>query len=134
MSHRVVLVSLLSSLVSLAAPGAAAQSADLILQHAIVYTGDAAHRSAQAVAVRNGNIVYVGTDAGSAKFAGPATRMIDLQGRFVFPGFVDAHGHFPGIGEREMTLNLEGTRTKEAFLAKVAAAVRQKKPDRKSVV
>src|ERR1017187_302040 len=94
MSHRVVLVSLLSSLVSLAAPGAAAQSADLILQHAIVYTGDAAHRSAQAVAVRNGNIVYVGTDAGSAKFAGPATRMIDLQGRFVFPGFVDAHGHF----------------------------------------
>ena len=128
MSHRVVLVSLLASLVSLAAPGAAAQSADLILQHAIVYTGDAAHPSAQAVAVRNGNIVYVGTDAGSAKFAGPATRMIDLQGRFVFPGFVDAHGHFPGIGEREMTLNLEGTRTKEAFLAKVAAAVRQKKP------
>jgi len=63
-----------------------------------------------------------------ARFIGAGTRTLDLQGRFVFPGFVDAHGHFPGIGEREMTLNLEGTRTKDAFLARVAAAVKQKKP------
>ena len=104
------------------------QSADLVLRHATIYTVDSAHPVAQAVAVRDGKLVYVGTDAGVARYIGTATRTLDLNGRFVFPGFVDAHGHFPGIGEREMTLNLEGTRTKQAFLARVEAAVRQKKP------
>jgi hypothetical protein len=105
-----------------------AQSADLVLRHATIYTVDAAHPLAQAAAVKDGKLVYVGTDAGVARFIGAGTRTLDLSGRFVFPGFVDAHGHFPGIGEREMTLNLEGTRTKDAFLDRVAAAVRQKKP------
>jgi hypothetical protein len=83
---------------------------------------------AQAAAVKDGKLVYVGNDAGVARFIGPGTRTLDLAGPFVYPGLVDAHGHFPGIGEREMTLNLEGTSTKEAFLAKVAAAIGQKRP------
>jgi predicted amidohydrolase YtcJ len=119
---------LLTSYFSLLAVPCPAQSADLVLRHATIYTVDAAHPLAQAAAVKDGKLVYVGTDAGVARFIGTGTRTLDLQGRFVFPGFVDAHGHFPGIGAREMTLNLEGTRTKDAFLAKVAAAVRQKKP------
>src|ERR1019366_6829280 len=120
----VLLVSRLSSLVS----PLGAQSADLVLRHAKVYTVDAAHPIAQAVAVRGGRIVYVGADAGVTKYIGATTRTLDLAGRFVFPGLADAHGHFPGIGAREMTLNLEGTRTKDEFLARVAAVVRQKKP------
>ncbi len=105
-----------------------AQTADLVLRHATVYTVDPAHPTAHAVAVLRGEIVYVGDEAGVERFIGAATRTLDLAGKFVYPGLVDAHGHFPGIGEREMTLNLEGTRTKEAFLAKVAAAVATKKP------
>jgi predicted amidohydrolase YtcJ len=105
-----------------------AQSADLALRHATIYTVDAAHPLAQAAAVKDGKLVYIGTDAGVARFVGPNTRTLDLQGRFVYPGFVDAHAHIPAIGEREMTLNLEETRTKGAFLAKVAAAVREKQP------
>jgi predicted amidohydrolase YtcJ len=105
-----------------------AQAADLVLRHATVYTVDAAHPVVQAVAVRGGRIIYAGTDAGVQRFIGAATKTLDLAGRFVYPGLVDAHAHFPGIGSREMTLNLEGTSTKAAFLAKVATAVRQKKP------
>lgn len=102
-------------------------SADLVLRHATIYTVDAAQPTAQAVAVKGGKIIYVGTDAGVAKFVGSATKTLDLQGKFVFPGFADAHAHFPGIGTREMTLNLEGTKSKDEFLARVAAVVRQKK-------
>ena len=110
------------------APPLSAQSADLVIRHATIYTVDAAHPTAQAVAVKDGKIVYVGTDAGVQKFIGASTKSLDLQGRFVFPGFADAHAHFPAIGAREMTLNLEGTRSKEEFLARVAAAVKTKRP------
>ena len=105
----------------------AAQTADLVLRHATIYTVDAAQPKAQAVAVKDGKIVFVGSDVGVAKFVGPATRLLDLGGRFVYPGLVDAHAHFTGIGQREMTLNLEGTSTKAAFLDKVEAAVKQAK-------
>lgn len=106
----------------------AAQSADMVLRHATVYTGEAASPKAEAVAIKDGKILFVGSDAGVAKYVGPATRSLDLRGRFVYPGFVDAHAHFIGIGQREMTLNLEGTSTKAAFLAKVEAAVKRAKP------
>jgi predicted amidohydrolase YtcJ len=105
-----------------------AQSADLVLRNTTIYTVNAKAPVAQAVAVRGGKIIYVGDDAGAAKFVGPATKSLDLKGRYVFPGFVDAHAHFTGIGEREMTLNLEGTRTKAAFLARVDSAVKRAAP------
>lgn len=105
-----------------------AQAADLVLRRATIYTVDAKTPTAQAVAVKDGAIVYVGSDAGVAKFVGPSTQTVDLNGRFVYPGFVDAHAHFIGIGQREMTLNLEGTSTKSAFLDKVEAAVKRAKP------
>lgn len=126
--HVYRLASLVSPVASFVAIPLAAQSADLVLRHTTIYTVDAAYPLAQAVAVKDGKLVYVGTDAGVARFIGPATRTLDLQGRFVYPGFVDAHAHIPAIGEREMTLNLEGTRTKDAFLSAVAAAVKQKRP------
>ncbi|MES2125090.1 MAG: amidohydrolase [Gemmatimonadota bacterium] len=105
-----------------------AQSADLVLRHATIYTVNAAQPKAQAVAVKDGRILFVGSDAAAARFIGAATKTVDLQGRFVYPGFVDAHAHFTGIGQREMTLNLEGTPSKAAFLAKVEAAVKRAKP------
>jgi predicted amidohydrolase YtcJ len=123
----VVVVSLLFPVSRVPRPASSEVIADLILRHTTVYTVDAAHPTAQAVAVKAGKIIYVGTDAGVAKFVGAATKSIDLQGRFVFPGFADAHAHFPGIGSREMTLNLEGTKSKAEFLARVAAVVKQKK-------
>lgn len=116
---------LLSLLIALPLSG---QSADLVLRNTTIYTVDRAHPRAQAVAVRDGRIIYVGSNVGVGALVGKGTRVLDLKGRFVYPGFVDAHAHFPGIGEREMTLNLEGTRTKAAFLARVDSAVRASAP------
>ncbi len=120
--------SLVALLVLLPSAGSA-QMADVVLRNASVYTGTTARSTAQAVAVRGGKVVYVGTNAGVGRHVGPATRVIDLGGRFIYPGFVDAHAHFGGIGAREMTVNnLEGTSTKEAFLARVEAAVKLARP------
>ncbi len=117
----------LTSVFLAACSSAGAPAADLVLRHATVYTADSTAPTAEAVAVKDGKIVYVGSDEGVAPYLKGAQE-IDLAGRFLYPGFVDAHAHFLGIGQRELNLNLEGTSTKDAFLARVDSAVRLAKP------
>src|SRR5262249_10158971 len=75
-------------------------SPDLILHGGKVITLDRSSRVAQAVAVRSGHIAAVGDDAALCREAAPATRLIDLAGRCVLPGFFDAHPHAGGEGQR----------------------------------
>jgi predicted amidohydrolase YtcJ len=74
--------------------GAAETPADLLLLHGRVYTVDTAQPWVQAVAIRGERIVAVGSDAALAAMRGPATQIIDLQGRLLTPGFIDTHVHF----------------------------------------
>ena len=85
----------LASALCLALPvvGAAEAPADLLLTHGRIWTADDAQPWAEAVAVREGRIVYVGAVAGVAPFQGPKTEVVDLQGRLATPGFNDAHIH-----------------------------------------
>ncbi len=114
--------------VCLAAGCGASESADLVLKNGVVYTVDDQNPKAEAVAIRGSDIVFVGSNAEAAKFEGSKTRVVDLAGATVLPGLADAHYHLSGVGEREMSLNLEGTTTKDAFLAKVAERVGVTKP------
>ncbi len=66
--------------------------ADLVLTHARIYTA-AGPQLAAALAARQGNIVYVGDDAGARAYLGPHTRLVDARGRLVVPGLVDSHIH-----------------------------------------
>lgn len=66
---------------------------DLILHGGKIITLDRSSRSAQAISVRSGHIAAVGYDAALFKDAAPTTRLIDLKGRSVLPGFFDAHPH-----------------------------------------
>jgi predicted amidohydrolase YtcJ len=74
------------------------QSADLVFKNGDVYTVDGVRSWADAVAVRGDRIVYVGPDAGAGAFIGPDTRVIDLNGKMMLPGFQDAHVHPPWGG------------------------------------
>ena len=65
--------------------------ADAIYTNARIWTGNAARPQALAIAIRDGTLIAVGSDADALKHRGPATRMVDLQGRRVVPGFSDAH-------------------------------------------
>jgi predicted amidohydrolase YtcJ len=76
-----------------AATDAATAAADTVYRHGYVYTVDAHDSVQQALAIRAGRIVYVGSDSGAAAFLGPKTAVIDLHGRMLMPGLVDGHSH-----------------------------------------
>lgn len=104
------------------------EPADIVFKNGNVYTANDKAPKAQAIAVKADRIVFVGTNAAAQKFVGANTRVVDLKGDTVLPGFTDAHQHLTNVGFREMTLNLEGTTSLADFLAKVKAWVDQKKP------
>lgn len=80
--------------VSAAVTAAAAPiPADTVLDHGFIYTVDHENSVLQTIAIRGGYIVYVGTNEGARKFIGRQTKVIDLRGRMVMPGVIDAHNH-----------------------------------------
>lgn len=103
-------------------------AADIVFKNGNVYTANDKSAKAQAIAVKGDKIVFVGTNEAAQKFVGTNTRVIDLKGNTVLPGFTDAHQHLSGVGQREMTLNLEGTTSLQDLLAKVKARVDQAQP------
>lgn len=111
----------------------ASTGADTVMRNGYVYTVDGKNSVQQAVAVTGGKIVYVGTDEGAAAYVGAQTQVIDLAGRMLMPGFIDAHMH-PGDGGRAMTLcDLKyQTMTRKAFQEAIQAcldAEKDKGPD-----
>jgi predicted amidohydrolase YtcJ len=80
--------------------------AEVIYRNGYVYTVDAQDSVHQALAVRGGRIVYVGDNAGAVGFRGKQTRIVDLQGRMLMPGLVDAHMHPLSGGKRLLHCNL----------------------------
>lgn len=107
-----------------------AEPAETVFINGNIHTVNDRQPEAEAIAVKGGRIVFVGSNAEVAeKFpSASGSRRIDLQGRTVVPGMTDAHCHIFGIGAREMNLNLEGTASLEDFLAKVKERVRQTPP------
>lgn len=83
-----------------------ASAADLVFTNAAVYTVDATDSWAQAVAVRGGRIVAVGTDEDVRTLTGPRTTVHDLDGKMLLPGFQDAHCHPPSAGREILTCDL----------------------------
>lgn len=67
--------------------------ADVVFTNGVVYTVDRNRNVAEAVAIRGDKIVYVGTDEGAKKYIGSQTKVNDLQGKMVLPGFIDSHTH-----------------------------------------
>ena len=82
--------------------------ADLILHHGNIYTGNNENFFTGSIATKGSTISYVGELLSDAELSCSEAKIIDLSGRYVFPGFTDAHGHLKGIGYRELTLNLQG--------------------------
>jgi len=77
------------------------QTASLVLRGGTVVTVDSSERIAEAVAVEGNRITAVGTAEEIERFVGPTTRVIDLAGRALLPGFIDAHSHVEGLAESE---------------------------------
>lgn len=118
----------ISLLFFLLAGCAGPEPAELVLAGGTIYTADAKRPLAQAVAVRDGRIMAVGDDTEVMPLIGEGTRVIDLDGAFVYPGFTDSHVHLAGVGERELTLNLEGISGIDELQETLAAEVVKREP------
>jgi predicted amidohydrolase YtcJ len=101
-------------------PTVTAPAATLRLINARVWTGNPAQPEAQAIAINGDRIVAVGSTAEISTVAGTAAP-IDLGGRFVVPGFTDAHVHFLDGGFRLSSVQLRDARTREEFVSRIKA-------------
>src|SRR3954471_24234181 len=104
---------------------ARASTADIVFINGNIYTVNEKQPHAEAIAVKCDRIIFVGANTDARKFCDHKTRVVDLASKTLTPGFTDSHCHIFGIGEREMTLNVENTDTLEDFLAKTGERVRK---------
>ena len=102
--------------------------ADLVLRNGRVVTVDPARPEAQAVAIQGDRIAAVGTNEEISRLIGPGTEVIDLAGKLAIPGFVEAHGHFLGLGHAKTILDLTKARSWAGIVALVEAAARKAEP------
>jgi predicted amidohydrolase YtcJ len=119
----------LAAVATAAAQAPAAQApADLALLHGRIHTEDAGRSVVQALAVRGNTIVAVGADQAVTALIGPQTRVVDLHGRVVLPGLIDAHTH-PADGARDLgKCNLGDVMLTTATLKEKVAGCRRKSP------
>lgn len=103
---------------------AAGPAPDMIIHGGTIYTGVDGQLPASAVSVKDGRIVEVGAAEELLKTAGAATEKVDLGGAFLYPGFTDAHAHLYGIGEREMTLDLDEIKSIAELVSVVGEAAK----------
>jgi predicted amidohydrolase YtcJ len=123
----------LLAVLCLAAPVAApaqqpAPVADLIVRNARIWTGDSTRPAAQALAVRGERLVAVGSNDEVERHRGPGTRVIDVGGRMVTPGFIDNHTHFSQAGALLIGANLLDVHEPALLAARVKAAAARMSP------
>jgi predicted amidohydrolase YtcJ len=98
------------------------QTADLILHNGVIWTVNAKNPSAQAVAVKDGKFIVVGSNNDALKLRGPQTQVIDLKGGFVVPGFNDNHVHFASAAQF-LEFNIMRASTQDQFVARVKEVI-----------
>lgn len=102
--------------------------ADLVLTNGRIVTVESAAPEAQAVAIAGSRIIAVGSADAVKPYVGSSTRVIDLNGQLAIPGFIESHGHFTGIGETKMELDLTTAKSWDDIVAMVGEAAKKAKP------
>lgn len=109
-----------AALLALAPAVLSAQTtADLVLTNGRIYTVDAGRPLVSAIAVRGDRIVFAGSDIEARALTGTGTRVIDLNGKTVVPGIIDAHAHLLGLGAMLREVNLSGAASYDEVIARV---------------
>ena len=122
-----VVVAALAGATALVSQGQTVAPADLVLYNGRIATLETP-ADVQALAARGGRIVALGSDAEIKRYIGQGTEAIDLAGMFAMPGFIEGHGHFTGVGQAQLQLNLMKVTSWDEIVAMVATAAKQAKP------
>ncbi|MEO1436128.1 MAG: amidohydrolase [Bacteroidota bacterium] len=115
-------------LTSCSEPSDGPASADLIVTNGKIYTVDVNNTVVEALAVKGERILATGSISEIEAFKGPQTQVLDLDGQTAYPGFIEGHGHFSGIGFGLINLNLMKTKNWDEIVAMVAEKVKDAEP------
>jgi len=106
----------------------AQEPADLVLRNGKVVTVDETRPEANALAIGGGTIVAVGSDEEIEAYIGPETEVLDLAGRLAIPAFIEGHGHFMGLGNSKMILDLTRVKDWNEIVTMVGEAAKTAEP------
>ncbi len=124
MTRSLLLATSLCALASIAG----AQAPDLIVTNARIYTVDQNRPVVDAMAIRDGKIVATGPARLVTAMKGPSTQVLDLEGKTVIPGMIDAHVHLMALGQGLRTVDLRGSTSYDEVIARVAERAKTAPP------
>tara|TARA_R110000765_G_scaffold280819_1_gene378232 strand:- start:3665 stop:5323 length:1659 start_codon:yes stop_codon:yes gene_type:complete len=103
--------------------------ADLIITNANIWTGNSDSPKAEAMAIKGDTIFAIGSAIDIQKFQGQSTEVIDVQNKFITPGFIDTHVHLLMGGNSLLSVQLRDAKTKSEFINRIAAFANNIKPN-----
>ena len=98
-------------------------SATLLIYGGAIYTVDSSHKMVEAVATKDNIILFAGSLAEAEQYKNDQTQLIDLEGKTMTPGLIEGHGHFMGLGNNELNLDLMNTTSYQEIVDAVAEKV-----------
>ena len=104
------------------------EAADVIYTNGNIYTVDEQNPTAEAIAIKGERVLLVGSAAAMDQYRGDETEIIDLEGNFAMPGFIEGHGHFSGLGLSLINLNFLKAKSWDEIVEAVAKAVEDAEP------
>ncbi len=104
------------------------QKADLIITNANIWTGNQHQPRAQAMAVSGDTILGIGADEDMERYLSPATKIVNAEGRFITPGFIDSHVHLMSGGSSLLSIDLRDAKTPAAFSQQIAEYAQSLEP------
>ena len=103
-------------------------TADTIIHNGTIYTVQDETPIVEAVAIKEGKVVYAGSYDEALKWKNEATELIDLEGKTMTPGFIESHGHLMGLGYNELNLDLMDVKSYQEMVDRVKEAIDKSKP------
>lgn len=119
---------LIAGLILLVSACSSGEKADSIYFNGSIYTVDESNPQVEAVAVKDGMIMAVGSKSDIMKLQGDETEMVDLKGQTMTPGFIESHAHMMGVGYNKLEIDLMYVKTYDELVEKVAEAVAKAQP------
>lgn len=126
MRKTLLLFGLVALFICACSPGT--ETADIVFKNGTIYTVDDQESEVEAVAVKDGMIIALGSSEDISAYEGSETDVVDLAGKTMTPGFIESHGHLMGIGYNKLELDLMHVKTYDELVAKVAEAVEKAEP------
>lgn len=126
--RTLVALTLATGVLGACGPAPGGETADLVVRGGKIVTLDEALPEVTALAARDGRIIAIGSDSAVEGLIGAETEVVELEGRLAIPGFIEGHGHYMGVGQAQLQLDLMDVANWDEVVSMVADAVAESEP------